>query len=367
MAKHLKKILIATGVLLVALMLVAVGYVIYAAASYSRMEDNLKIAVKGNSDKMVEVGKEYRIITYDMNFGAFGKDFSFFAERGKLNDGTKLKGKYGKGISKSEVLHNSNGAVSIVSNLDYDFVFVQSADEDGNRSYHINQAELIKNSLPDYESVYAKNFHSAFLYYPIKDPHGKNDSGILTLSKFHIEGAVRRSLPVAEDVTKYIDTDGCFVVNRLAVEGKELVLVDLRLAAYDKDGEVRKEQFAVLCEFLEAERQKGNYVIAGGNFNCDICDSAGKFEAEQAMPDNLIQIGELPDGYSIAYADDKYKVPSWRSAAMPYVKGESFTAITDGFIASDNIEVTRTVVLDTDFMFSNHNPVIMNFKLKEQK
>ncbi len=46
----------------------------------------------------------------------------------------------------------------------------------------------------------------------------------------------------------------------------ELVLVNLHLEAYD-DGEGKAAQTAQLAQLLQEERARGNYVIAGGDFN----------------------------------------------------------------------------------------------------
>ncbi len=58
------------------------------------------------------------------------------------------------------------------------------------------------------------------------------------------------------------------MVSRVPVEGsdKELVLVNLHLEAYD-DGDGKAAQTQQLKKLLEEETEKGNYVIAGGDFN----------------------------------------------------------------------------------------------------
>lgn len=60
----------------------------------------------------------------------------------------------------------------------------------------------------------------------------------------------------------------CLLVTRIPVEdtGKELVIINLHLEAYDK-GERKIAQTKLLKDYLEKECEKGNYVIAGGDFN----------------------------------------------------------------------------------------------------
>ena len=60
----------------------------------------------------------------------------------------------------------------------------------------------------------------------------------------------------------------CLLVNRIPIEGsdKELVVINLHLEAYD-DGAGKEAQTRMLAQLLREETEKGNYVIAGGDFN----------------------------------------------------------------------------------------------------
>ena len=364
MKKHVKKILLGVGAIMVVLILVAVSYVIYVVASYSRIENNLVLTAHNNQSAELSMDTEYEILTYNIGFGAYSKEYSFFLDKGVMQDGKKVAGKYGKGINKEDVLHNTNGAIGIMNNLNYDFILAQEVDEDGDRSYHVNQLEMIKNTLSDYGSVYAKNFHSAHLYYPFNDPHGKTDSaGIVTMSKYRVASAARYSLPISDGLSKFFDLDRCFSVSRLPLGEKEFVLINVHLSAYDEGGKIRAQQLKMLCDFLKKEYDKGNYVLAGGDFNHDICNSAGTFETQQKEPDWLAKLSgeELPQGFSFAVADNKDTVPTCRSSDISYEKGVNYTVIIDGFIVSDNIEIVSVENQDTDFIFSDHNPVHMKF------
>jgi len=48
---------------------------------------------------------------------------------------------------------------------------------------------------------------------------------------------------------------------------------------------------------------------------------------------------------------------------MPYKKGVNFVTVIDGFIVSDNVEVVKCETVDTQYAYSDHNPVLMKFKL----
>ena len=66
---------------------------------------------------------------------------------------------------------------------------------------------------------------------------------------------------------------------------------------------------------------------------------------------------------SIVNAYNNKDVPTCRTADIPYTKGVNYTSVIDGFIISDNIIATAENI-DADFMYSDHNPVKLTFKLK---
>lgn len=57
----------------------------------------------------------------------------------------------------------------------------------------------------EFDEVYAQNYDSPYLFYPLINPHGANQSGIVTLSRHPISSAVRRSLPIETSVMKLVD------------------------------------------------------------------------------------------------------------------------------------------------------------------
>jgi endonuclease/exonuclease/phosphatase family metal-dependent hydrolase len=49
---------------------------------------------------------------------------------------------------------------------------------------------------------------------------------------------------------------------------------------------------------------------------------------------------------------------------MPYVEGKTFVIVIDGFFVSPDVEVVSVKNHDTGFMYSDHNPVTIEFRLK---
>ena len=357
---------IAIGCAVLFLVLLVGGYMAYMQIQYYRIEDHQAIATENNREEIIKPGTPYTVMTYNIGFGAYSDDYTFFMDTGEMLDGTKTAGTSARAKSKEEALANTKGSIGLLEAENPDFIFVQEADEKATRSYGINQVELMKESFPEYASAFACNFHSAYLFYPFHEPHGSVQAGMLTFGKYQISESVRRQFPVDNSfITKFTDLDRCFMVSRVPVEdGKELLLINLHLSAYDEGGKVRAKQLELLNQVLAEEKEKGNYVIAGGDFNHDIAGSIESFPSGQKVPGWVYQLddSQLAEGYHFVKAENAGETPTCRGADIPYEKGITYTVIVDGFIVSDGIVATAEN-LDGEFRYSDHNPVKLTFKL----
>lgn len=375
-----KKIMKIVGFTLLAIILLFVlivgGYVAYVALQYYRIEDNLSLGVDNSPTSNVATDKEYSVVTYNLGFGAYSPGYSFFMDTGTMDDGRQVAGAYAKGMNKNDVQKNVDGQIEVAKNLNADFYLFQEVDEKADRSYNINMCQSLRANLPQYGSVYAENFHTANLFYPFNDPIGKTNAGIMTFSRYGVQSSVRRSFPVTTSfIDKLFDLDRCFSVSYLPVEGKDakLALINLHMSAYDKGGTIRAKQLKMLNDVLAEERAKGNYVVAGGDFNhCLIADNFATdeealsyFESRQKTPDwvknSVLHQSELADGFKLVASTNE---ATCRGADIPYQKGVNYVTVIDGFIVSDNVEVTENATVDTEYAFSDHNPVKLTFKLK---
>ena len=199
-------------------------------------------------------------------------------------------------------------------------------------------------------------------------PIGKVDSGIATASVFGVKSAERIQLPIPFSwPMRMANLKRCVTVSRIPVENseKELVIFNLHLEAYDS-GEGKIEQTKMLAKLIGAEAEKGNYVIAGGDFN-QIFSNADK-EAFK-VNDGMWTPGEIDTsafGESFKFLMDE-STPSCRSLDKAYKGADKETFqyyLIDGFIVSGNIEVKTLKTLDLDFKYSDHNPVLLKAILK---
>lgn len=355
----LKKVLLGVGIALGVIILVVGGYFAYVFITYNRIDDNQPAQTVNNSSlKQLPLDKTYTIVSQNMGFGAYIPDFTFFMDGGKES----------RGRSEKAVKEAVDLGVKTLLSFNPDFILCQEVDTSSTRSYHLNQVNQIFDSLPGWDSAFAVNYHSAYLMYPVLKPHGASNSGIVTYSKYAIEEALRRRLEITDGFSKVIDLDRCYSWSRLKVEnGRDLVIFNVHLSAYAADANIKNNQLKKLFGDMKAEYDKGNYVVCGGDFNSDFTGSSvaqlnsydKNMSWTQPFSDELIPAGIKK---CVNYSDGKV-TPSARDVDIPYGP-DCFVLIVDGFFVSENVDVEFLQNVDCGFAYSDHQPVVMKFRLQ---
>lgn len=361
-----KKLLRPLVCVLLAFVILVGGYVAYVFLAYHRVGDQSLSVMHCSRDAVpmedaVETGAVYRVSSANAGFGAYSADYSFFMDGGRES----------RARSRQAVDKNMRGIVAFVEDLSPDFALFQEVDTDGTRSWHIDETAYLSDAMTgcEFDEVFAQNYDSPYLFYPLIQPHGANQSGIVTLSRHPIASAARRELPVESGFMKLLDLDRCYSVSRIpTASGKELVLYNLHLSAYTSDGAIATEQLELLCADMLAEYEAGNYCVAGGDFNKDLLGNSPEIFGVAAGENDTwaqpIPEGTIPTGLTlVAPFDETAPTASCRTASEPYSIETTFRLTVDGFLVSDNVEVVDSAVLDAGFLYSDHNPVWMDFKL----
>ncbi len=351
--KAFKKILIAMLALIGLLVLALGGALLYCTAKeYS--PDEIEAVNVPNGSRTVAAGSELTIVSYNTGFASLGETSDFFMDGGEM---VRMG-------SEQEVLANMEGIVCELVDIDADIYLLQEVDSDAKRTYSVDQTAYYSDML-GMPYAYALNYSAGFVPYPFNDMIGHVNSGIATYTNIGASEAYRMSLPVPFAwPVRLFNLKRCLLVTRIPVQGsdRELVVINLHIEAYD-DGEGKAAQTEELFSLLEEEAAKGNYCIAGGDFN-QTFPGAHYYEpiAEGVwMPGTMPE--ELPEGYAFAVDDS---LPTSRLLDRPYVGNpDPQYYIIDGFIVSSNIEVMSVETLDTDFVYSDHAPIKLVIRLAD--
>ncbi len=344
-------------------LLLFIGLIIFLSITEFSPEktEDLEIHAEAKATKTLETNKRIRIASWNIGYTALGAKQDFFMDGGSMSIPE----------SKEDSLENLNGIIKGLKGFNADIILLQESDRCSRRSYYINQQEKVSES-ENMAYASAINYKCAFVPYPIPLT-GKVESGLATYSHYKISEAKRESLPVTfKWPVRIAHLKRCLLVSRFPLKsGKALVLVNLHLEAFD-DGPGRLAQTKVLMDILKEEYAKGNYVIAGGDFNQTFPNSRPNAFALQEgrwHPGTLTQ-DMIPENWS--YASDE-SAPTCRSTHAPYtpaLKDENIKKnwqhyLLDGFILSPNVKLEKVKTMDNDFLYSDHNPVYMDFILIE--
>jgi endonuclease/exonuclease/phosphatase family metal-dependent hydrolase len=313
------------------------------------------VSIEGNAPARVPSGQPLELYSWNIGYASLdaGQDFI-------------LDGGNGVWPSSQGVVENNIWAIqSFLASQAADFVFLQEVDANSRRSYGVDQAGYFTGSWQG-SSAFALNYFCKFVPYPFPRFLGRVESGLLTLNTFYAgTQAERIALPTPFSwPVRLAQLKRCLLAERLPVEGndRELVLVNLHLEAYDS-GEGREAQMKVLADFLKSEYAKGNYCVAGGDFNANFPGAEAVFpltNTEDFVPGTIdpAQLGEFRTAADITS-------PSARLLDKPYdgVREDRQFYVIDGFLVSPNVQVDSVKTIDLDFRNSDHNPVILTFTL----
>ena len=375
-----QKILIALGCIIGALLLIVAAFLGWLSANEYRPADEEVVDIDTSfaSGEALTDGSSLSIMTWNVGYGTLGDNADFFMDGGN-NVIT---------ASPERMEVNLAGIEGIISSMSPDILFLQELDRDSKRSYFTDEMEEISTrvrELPEitggdadkgkYISSFAYNFKTKYVPYPASDPIGKVECGIATFSRYSVDEAKRVSLPCPFSwPIRTVNLKRCLLINRIPVKdkngndsGKELVLVNLHLEAYD-DGEGKEAQTEIMRGILQDEYDKGNYVIAGGDFNqvFSNVDMSSYPVYEGSWVCGLIETGDFGDDWQFEMDN---RVPTCRNLDKPYqgADKDSFQYyMIDGFIVSGNVRVDSVMTQDFQFAASDHNPVLMTVTLGQE-
>ncbi|MBR2643952.1 MAG: endonuclease/exonuclease/phosphatase family protein [Clostridia bacterium] len=352
-----KRILAFVGILLAAVLTLILLLVAFLSIAEFRPDAIEQVDAEGTAEKTLSVGDTVTVMTWNIGYGVLGEDADFF-----MDGGTMVRAE-----NRETVLKNMNGIEAEIQKIQPDILLLQETDRGSSRSLKINEYAMLEGDLGGYVSAFANNYKVAYIPYPMP-PLGTVDSGIATFSTFPMQDNERVQLPVPFSwPVRTINLKRCLLISRIPINGseRELVIVNLHLEAYD-EGEGKLPQTKMLADLLKEEAEKGNYVIAGGDFNQVFSsvntDAVPLYEGNWEAPE--IDVRQFGEHFSFLMDET---VPSCRLLDQPYRNADRSTFqyyIIDGFIVSDNLVIETVEAQDIGFVYADHNPVVLKVTLR---
>lgn len=347
-----KRILKALGVVLCGILLLAAGLVLFLTVTEYKPADRQAADRTILADDGGLAGQSFTVYTWNIGYAGLGKESDFFMDGGNMVDPP----------SQEIVEKNLAGMIDFMQGHSADAWLLQEVDVSSARTGSMDQFDRLQTSAAG-SAAFAYNYKCPFVPIPLP-PMGKVESGLATMTTpLMREAAERISLPCPFSwPVRAANIKRCLLVTRMNVENtdKELVLVNLHLEAYES-GEGRIAQTNQLLTLMQEEYEKGNYVIAGGDFNQAFPETLEIYpikDAEKWIP-GMLEESALPEGWQFAYDG---ATATCRLLDQPYCEACQLYVI-DGFILSPNVQLDTVETVALDFEHSDHNPVRLDVTL----
>nr|WP_303934456.1 hypothetical protein [Treponema denticola] len=346
-------------VLAILLLLTAAFFLFVTIAEY-RPKAVEKADINVNAKKTIlQTDEVLKVLNWNIGYCGLDAQNDFFYDGGKNVTAR----------SKEAVLDNLEKVKALLKKEDCSFNLLQEIDVKSKRSFYVNQKKALSAFFTDYDSALALNYDALIVPAPISTPLGRVKSGVFTLSKYGIQKAERLQLPGAFSwPLKTVNLKRCLLVSEIKTDaqGKNLYIINLHLSAYDAAGVLRKQEMEFLQNLALKFYNEGHWVIAGGDWNSLFPGVEKNRFMPYTTPEEFLEWIEYSPADFIG-KDWKWgfdnSVPTVRLLEKPYVKGENYTTIIDGFICSPNVEIVGVKTTDLNFEVSDHHPVIAEFKL----
>lgn len=343
----IRKFLKAIIYLIIALWVIFFGIIIYGYISDYRPDEKV-ILEENSSVGILDDTAGISLLTWNIGYCGLGDDMDFF-----YDGGTKVR------TSRESFNRNFSSITDFLkSNDSIEFVMLQEVDMKSKRSYRTDEYAGIEDNLKAPSSQFAINYDVFFVPVPATSPMGKVLSGISVFGKTSPGSSVRYSFPGKYGFPKQLFMlDRCFMVNRYPLKnGKELVLINTHNEAFDP-GDIRRAQMEYLKTFMLEEYGKGNYIIAGGDWNQAPPNFRPDFPGDVVNTNQMVLNGDyLPSDWTWAYDNN---TPSNRTVTAPYKPDITATTVIDFFLLSPNVTSISVKCINLHFKNSDHNPVIL--------
>ena len=354
--KKIKPVLKIIGWLAVLAILYLGGVILYGTLTdyKPKPESSELLEIKGKA-KAETIDSVLNLFTWNLGYGGLGKEMDFFYDGGKAVRAPRDI--WDKDFKGQEDLIAKNDSI--------DFYLIQEIDRNSARSYEVDQFREINHALEGFTAAFAINYNVKFVPAPYFRPMGKVYGGVAMYSKYTPLSATRFQYPGHFPwPTRIFFLDRCFISERFALQnGKELIVIDTHNSAYDESGTVKSQEMEFLKKYMMAEYEKGNYVIAGGDWNQSPPGYDSKTFAAGGpsgfIPPDL-DFDYLPEGWLWCYDPT---TPTNRNVDKP-LNAQTFKTIIDFFVISPNIQILKVKAIDTGFDFSDHQPVVMQVELE---
>jgi endonuclease/exonuclease/phosphatase family metal-dependent hydrolase len=290
-----------------------------------------------------QAGQRLSLLTWNVGYAGMGAESDFVADKG-----SQLRPLSADLVERN--LAEITGYLTTRGSVD--LILLQEVARPSFSTHQIDTLEALVAARPDSAWMFGADIDTLHMPQAVSLHIGN-----ATFSRVDIAEAERRGLTLEPTFQLGIFRKGYRIhIARLAGP-QGWVIANVHLSAFDSEEvSVREEQLREVIRWGEAEYAAGRRVVIGGDWNLRLADTTFPHTTDEEfrfwvrdLPREL-----LPEGWRFVADPDR---PTVRTAHKPYVRGENYRLIVDGFLVSPNVGVISVETSDLDFRFADHNPV----------
>jgi len=289
------------------------------------------------------------VTTWNVGYGGMGAESDFVYDGGTQRRPLSgaLVDKYLAGITSRLAARTS------------DIYLIQEAARPSWITYNRKVLDRLVGTLQGYAWSFSPEVHTRGV-----PPPFNLQVGNATFSRVPLASFERRGLPLEPTFELGLFRKGYRMhIARIGTD-RTWVIVNIHLSTFDtEEDDVRGAQVRALMDFAKAEYARGHHVVIGGDWNLRLADTSF---AHQSPEEAFFWVRDFPKDVTPAgwtWAVDPTE-PTVRGAHQPFVAGETFTLVIDGFLVSPNVEVVNVSTANLGFDVTDHHPVTATLRAK---
>ncbi|MEL6553466.1 MAG: endonuclease/exonuclease/phosphatase family protein [Cyanobacteria bacterium J06621_11] len=261
---------------------------------------------------------------------------------------------------------NLQRAIASLAEVTPDIIGFQEIDFSAKRSYNENQMDQVAQALEMNSGAIAVNWDKNYLPFPYWPPaahFGKILSGQAILSRYAIEKNSRIVLERLADKSFIYNAfylDRLAQVSQISLDGQPVVVINVHLEAFSESTRMSQTQFV---RSLAEDYAQTLPVIVIGDFNSALnrpsfvtgdgeTHEERQFSIKEMLASDLLAPAIAESDWSVANATFPSNDPQYK---LDYI-----------FYTPSTIEVINTKVLTTAEDSSDHLPLMMQFRFKQE-
>ena len=333
---------------------VAVLLVLCAAVSVVFLANRLKSPRYGEipfsePNQASAPGDVLQIVTWNIGYGSLGAGADFVADGGRSV----------RALGRRSITAAVGAIGETLERLDADLVLLQEVAAASFTTRGIDVKAGVLRGLDGYGVAFWEDFATRML-----PPPFNISNGMATVTRIAALQCTAQPLPQEPGFRFGIlkKNYGALVTRIPVDDGREWVIMNIHLSAFDDGGKVRSRQVSALLEMAQAAYRSGAHVVVGGDWNMRLVETAFPHATEERFLSWIHDFPReaIPEGWAFGLDPS---VPSVRTLHRPYDAGVNYVTVIDGFLVSPNVVVERVETIDLGFLHTDHHPVLASLRM----